>query len=100
MIKLKPNSNNVILKEVKNDEKIGSILIASSATEKSTQYEVMILPKYCYHPNGDLKDCQFKQGEKVRIPTGNVGTGVPEAPQGENWLCIAEDLIYYAIEEV
>ena len=92
-------NNNCVLKLIKNNEKIGSIIIADVAKEKSTLAEVMIPPRYSYSPNGELKDSVLKTGMKVRLPTGQVGTGMPEAPEGETWLCVPEDLIYYTIEE-
>ncbi len=93
-------NNNVIVRMIEPEDKIGAIVIASVAKEKSTLAEVMIPPQFSYHINGDLKDSILKVGMKVRIPAGNIGTGIPEAPQGESWLCLAEDSIYYVTEEI
>lgn len=99
MLKITPNGNNVIVRLIKSEDKIGSIIIANKAKEKSTLAEVMIPPTFSYHPNGDKKNSVLKQGMKVRLPTGQIGTGMPEAPEGESWLCVPEDSIYYIIEE-
>jgi co-chaperonin GroES (HSP10) len=100
MLKITPTNNNCILKLIENDEKIGSIIIAKGSIEKPTLAEVIIPPLFSYHPNGDLKDSVLKTGMRVRLPKGQVGTGMPEAPEGETWLCVPEDIIYYITEEI
>lgn len=100
MLKITPLSNNCVVRLIENEDKIGSIVIAKEAIEKPTMAEVMIPPNHSYHPNGDLKDSVLKVGMKVRLPKGQVGTGMPEAPEGETWLCVPEDIIYYTTEEI
>ena len=101
MIKLTPIDDNVILKRIDVENKIGSIIVSGSAMEKSTLAEVLIPASESYYRNGELRSQpRFKAGQKVRIPIGNIGTGVPEAPEGEEWICVPEDSIYYIIEDV
>lgn len=99
MIKLTPVDDNVIVKIIDVENKIGSIIVTETSKEKSTLAEVLIPASESYYRNGELRSQpRFKAGQRVRIPTGNVGTGVPEAPDGETWLCLPEDSIYYVIE--
>jgi len=98
--KITPNRNNCIVRIIDNEEKMGRFVVADSAKEKSTLAEVMIPPEFSYHQNGDLKDSILKVGMTVRLPKGKCGTGMPEAPEGEEWLCVAEDVIEYIITEV
>ncbi len=100
MYKITPMGSNVVVRLIPNEEKIGSIIVTNSAKEKSTLAEVMIPPNESYHQNGDLKDTVLKVGMKVRLPKSKCGTGMPEAPEGEDWLCIPEDVIYYIVEDV
>lgn len=101
MIKLTPIDDNVIVKIIETEAKIGSIIVSSSAKEKSTLAEVMIPAERAYHRDGTLmSQPRLKAGMRVRIPSGNVGTGVPEAPEGETWLCLPEDAVYYIIEDI
>jgi co-chaperonin GroES (HSP10) len=98
--KITPNGNNCIVRIVPNEEKMGRFVVADTAKEKSTLAEVMIPPRFSYHPNGDLKNSILRVGMKVRLPKGQCGTGMPESPEGEEWMSVAEDLIEYTIEEI
>lgn len=101
MKKLTPNEDNVIVKLIANSDKIGSIIIATGAAEPSTLAEVMVPAQEAYYRDGTKRmNVRYKSGDIVRIPSGNVGTGVPEAPHGEEWVCLAEDIIYYKVEDV
>jgi len=100
MIKITPLEDNVIVKIIEPENKIGSIIIAKDSVEPSTIAEVMIPNSISYTRNGDQRQPFLHAGDKVRIPTGNIGTGVPEAPDGEKWLAIPEDCIYYKIETI
>lgn len=100
-IKITPNEDNVIIKMIEVEEKIGSIVISGDSKEKSTLGEVMIPATRAYYRDGTLMpQPRLEVGMKVRIPKGNIGTGVPEAPKGETWLCLPEDAIEYIVEEV
>lgn len=96
---LKPLEDNVIVKIIEPEKKIGSIIIPGSAIEESTLAEVVIPNNVSYWRNGKTRPPFLKAGMKVRIPKGNVGTGVPEAPEREKWLAVSEDSIYYIIED-
>jgi co-chaperonin GroES (HSP10) len=96
-----PNEDNVIVKIIQSEEKIGSIVMVKSSIEQSTLAEVLIPARESYYRNGELRqNPRYKAGDLVRIPSGNVGTGVPESPEGEEWVCLAEDIIYYKVEDI
>ncbi len=100
MITITPTDDNVIVKIIEQDEsKIGKIIIATKDVAKSTLAEVMIPNKFSYHRNGDLRPVSLEIGMRVRLPKGNVGTGVLEAPEGETWLAVPEDVIVYVIKD-
>lgn len=92
-----PVNDNVVLKVLPTEKQIGSIVIPGQAREKSTLCEVLIPNQISYHRDGSLRPTFLKEGMKVRIPTGKVGTGMPEAPDGEEWVCVPEDMIYYIV---
>ncbi|MCG7548582.1 co-chaperone GroES family protein [Pseudoalteromonas sp. Of7M-16] len=94
---IKPIGDIAILKVIPNEQKIGSIVLAGSAVEKSTLCEVMVPNEVSYHRNGEPKTPYLKAGDVVRIPKGNVGTEMPEAPDGETWLAIPDDCILYIV---
>lgn len=98
MQKLTPLEDNVIVKIIEQETTQGVIVIPDSALEESTLAEVMIPNTVSYKRNGESRDPFLEAGMKVRLPKGNVGTGVPEAPQGEKWLAVPEDCIYYIVE--
>lgn len=99
MTNLIPMDDNVIVKIIPLQAKIGSILIPDTALEKSNLAEVIVPNVRSYHRNGEPRDIMLIKGCKVRIPSGKVGTTVPEAPDGEEWLAIPEDCIYYIVED-
>lgn len=94
-----PIDDNVIVKLIPTEEKIGSIIIPGSAVEASTLAEVVVPNKVSYWRNGEQRPPFLKAGMRVRIPKGKSGTGVPEAPEGEKWFAIPEDMIYYIVGE-
>nr|ASN63483.1 co-chaperonin GroES [uncultured virus] len=101
MIKITPLEDIVIVKIIEPEEnKIGSIIINNKDVEPSTLAEVLIPNSFSYARNGELKQVTLRAGDLVRIPTGNIGTGVPEAPVGEKWLAIPEDCIYYTVKHI
>ena len=101
MIKLKTTDDNVIVKIIPTEEKIGSIILTSTSKAKSTLAEIMIPASESYYRNGELRpQSRYVAGTKVRITSGNCGTKVLEAPDGEEWLCLPEDAIYYSVEEM
>ena len=101
MKKLVPNEDNLIVEIIESEEKIGSIIVTGTAVEKSTLAKVMIPAQEAYYRDGSKRmNVRYKAGDIVRIPTGQVGTGVPESPEGKEWVCLAEDIIYYKVEEV
>lgn len=100
-LRITPCEDIVIVKIIEPTEnKIGSIIIGKDHVEPSTLAEVLIPNSFSYARNGDLKPVTLRAGDQVRIPTGNVGTSVPESPDGEKWLAIPEDCIYYKITQI
>lgn len=98
-MRLEPREDFVIVKVLETEKKIGQILILDGSVEPSTLGEVLIPNTISYYRDGTLRQPRLKAGMRVRFPTGNVGTGVPEAPDGEKWLAIPEDSIYYIVSE-
>ena len=94
-----PMDDNVIVKIVPQDTKIGMIVIPGSAVEQSTLAEVVVPNSVSYFRDGTQRRPILKKGMRVRIPKGKAGTSVPESPDNEDWLAIPEDLIYYIIGE-
>jgi len=100
MFKITPLGNNVIVRILeKKENKEGLIVIPDAHVADSTIAEVMIPPVYSYHPNGDIKTSVLKTGMHVRLPVGKIGTELPEAPDGEKWLSVPEDCLYYIVEK-
>ena len=91
--------DNVIVRMIPQDTKIGMIVIPGSALEESTLAQVVVPNSISYYRDGTQRDPILKKGMLVRIPKGKTGTGVPEAPDGQDWLAIPEDLIYYIVED-
>lgn len=99
MQKLTPLEDNVIVRIIPQEAQIGSIIIPGSALEESTLAEVIVPNPVSYWRDGSTRKPFLKPGQKVRIPKGKTGTGVPEAPDGEDWRAIPEDTIYYIVED-
>lgn len=98
-MRITPREDFLIVKVLEQEKKIGSIVILDAAVEPSTLGEVLIPNAISYYRDGKLRQPTLKAGDMVRFPTGNVGTGVPEAPDGEKWLAIPEDSIYYVVSD-
>jgi co-chaperonin GroES (HSP10) len=94
--RITPLSNNVILRKIHPEEnKLGMFVVASNHVAKTTLAEVLIPPKFSYHPNGDLRESPLRFGMRVRLPVGEIGTAMPEAPEGEEWIAMPDDCLYY-----
>lgn len=92
-----PLGNNLIIKVVEVEEKTkGGIILTSSSKEQPVHGVVLARGEYAYHPNGDIKQHSIEVGDTVCFMK-NAGTTVAEAPDGESWLAIAEDCIYYKV---
>ncbi len=98
MPQITPLNDNVVLKVIPVEEKIGLIHIPTHAVEESTLCEVLVPNQISYFRDGTRRPPFLKVGMRVRIPKGKVGTCMPEAPEGEKWLCVPEDMIYYIAE--
>lgn len=101
-MRLTPLEDNVIIKIIQPDNKIGEsklIVAAPDSVKESTLAEVLIPNSISYFRDGKLREAKLKSGMKVRVAEGNKGRKVPEAPDGEVWYCIPEDMIYYIVEE-
>lgn len=97
MLKLTPIDDNVIVRVIPQEAKIGSIILPGETVEASTLCEVIVPNECSYNRDGTKRNPFLETGMTVRIPKGNVGTQMPEAPEGETWLCIPEDCIYYIV---
>lgn len=98
MSKLVPLEDNVIVRMIEQEKKIGSIIIPGSAIEPSTLAEVVTPNPVSYWRNGERRDPFLKAGMRVRLPKGSCGTTCPESPEGETWYAVPEDQIYYVVE--
>lgn len=97
-IKITPFDDNLIVRVIPQDNKIGSIVMPSEALEPSTFCEIIAANSVSYNRDGTKRPVTLRAGMKVRIPKGKVGTKLPESPDGEIWLCIPEDVIYYIVD--
>lgn len=93
---INPIGDNLIIKLLDSETKSSEgIILTSSAVEKSTEAIVLKPNVTGYHRNGEPKSPVLKKGDIVRLQRGNVGTGMPESPKGQEWLAVPEDVIYY-----
>jgi chaperonin GroES len=91
-----PLSDNVIIRVVDNEAKsTGGIVLTKASVEKSTLGVVLLPNTISYNRDGSTRKPVLKMGDIVRLQRGTVGTGMPEAPEGENWIAAPEDCIYY-----
>ena len=91
-----PMGNNVIVRIIKSEAKsAGGIVLASADVEKSTLGVVLKPNVNSYNKDGSPGQVCLMQGDLVRLHRGNVGTTMPEAPDGEEWISVPEDCIYY-----
>lgn len=88
--------DNVIVRVIKSDTKsAGGIILADKDVEKSTLGVVLKPNHTSYHRNGEPTNPKLRSGDIVRLQRGNVGTTMPEATDGEEWITVPEDCIYY-----
>lgn len=98
MIKFTPLEDRVIIKVIEVENKTtGGILLTDKSLEESTLGEVMIVNSVSYYRNGEQRQPVLSQGDKVRFAK-QAGTVMPESPDGETWIAIPEDMIYYKVE--
>ena len=98
--------NIIIRKEELEKKSTGGIILNEDTLDENIVGEVMALPQYSYHPNGDLKNHEFKVGDKVALMRGKVGTTLPathipsefESDSKEQWLAVSEEFILYKVE--
>ncbi len=89
--------DNVIVRLIEHEPvSAGGIVLAQKDVEKSTVGVVLKPNKVSYHRNGDPCNPTLQFGDVVRLQRGNVGTTMPEAPEGQKWICVPEDCIYYS----
>lgn len=89
--------DNVIVRLIEHEPvSAGGIVLAQKDVEKTTVGVVLKANKISYHRNGDPCNPSITQGDVVRLQRGNVGTTMPEAPEGQKWICVPEDCIYYS----
>lgn len=98
MIRITPLNDIVIVKILPSETKSrGGIVIPGAAVEKSVRAEVLIPNTLSYHRNGELRQPLVSAGDIVVLQKGNIGTEMAESPDGETWLAIPEDCIYYIV---
>lgn len=73
----------------------GGIVLTRGSIEKSTLAVVLLPNQVSYDRDGKPKPPVLKRGDIVRLQRGNLGTDMPEAPDGQRWLAVPEDCIYY-----
>lgn len=89
--------DNVIVRLIEHEPvSAGGIVLAQKDVEKTTVGVVLKPNKISYHRNGNPCNPSILQGDVVRLQRGNVGTTMPEAPEGQKWICVPEDCIYYS----
>lgn len=89
--------DNVIVRLIEHEAKsAGGIVLSDKSVEKSTLAVVLKPNKISYHRDGKPTNAHLEMGNLVRLQRGNVGTTMPEAPDGEKWLCVPESCIYYS----
>lgn len=79
------------------DTTAGGIILTSTSKEESVHGVVLAKPEFSYHPDGSTRICSFEVGDTVCFMK-NAGTTVMEAPEGETWLVIPDDCIYYKVK--
>lgn len=91
-----PMNENVIIRVIDNEPvSEGGIVLHGSIVEKSTLGVVLIPNKISFSRDGTKRETVLNVGDIVRLQRGNVGTDMPEAPHGQKWLAVPEDVIYY-----
>lgn len=89
-------NDNVIVRVVDNEAvSNGGIVLTQGSVEKSTLGVVLMPNVMSFNRDGSRRDPVLKVGDIVRLQRGNVGTEMPEAPEGQKWLAVPEDCIYY-----
>jgi len=88
--------DNVIIRVLDNEAiSDGGIVLTKGSVEKSTLGVVLAPNVISYDRDGSRRNPVLKVGDMVRLQRGNLGTAMPEAPEGQNWLAVPEDCIYY-----
>lgn len=91
-----PMLNHVIIRVIENNPRTESGIITNvKAAEKSTLGMVLLPNTVSFNRDGTRANPVLKVGDLVRLQRGNVGTDIPEAPDGQKWLAVPEDVIYY-----
>tara|TARA_R110002096_G_scaffold78992_1_gene185664 strand:- start:38 stop:400 length:363 start_codon:yes stop_codon:yes gene_type:complete len=96
LAELTPMNENVIIRVIENEPvSDGGIVLTTASVEKSTLGVVLAPNLISFSRDGSERKPVLKEGDIVRLQRGNVGTGMPEAPNGQKWLAVPEDVIYY-----
>ena len=91
-----PMNENVIIRVIENEPvSDGGIVLTAASVEKSTLGVVLSPNLISFSRDGTERKPVLQKGDIVRLQRGNVGTGMPEAPHGQKWLAVPEDVIYY-----
>ena len=98
MIKVTPLEDRVIIRVIEQEAKsAGGIILNEKSLEESTLGEVLAPNQISYYRNGERREPKLAAGDQVRFAK-QAGTQMPEAPDGETWIAIPEDMIYYKVE--
>lgn len=88
--------DNVIIKIIANEPVSGGGIILQSSTMEQSTLGIVLKPNtFSYHNDGTQREPFLKCGDMVRMQRGNVGTTMPESPDGQEWACVSESCIYY-----
>lgn len=100
MKRIVPLNDILILRVIKSETvSAGGIALIAKSVEKSIRGEVMIPNPISYDRNGERRQPLVAAGDIVVMQSGSVGTTVAESPDGEEWLAVPEDCIYYIVRE-
>jgi len=92
-----PVRDNLIVRLIESEPvSAGGIVLAAKDVEKTTIGVVLKSNTVSYHRDGTPTTPTIRMGDLVRLQRGNVGTSMPEATEGQKWVCVPEDCIYYS----
>ena len=94
-----PLNDYLIIKVVANKNiSAGGIIVPEKFIDESCTGVVIAQNPVSYYRNGDLRQPICDVGDTV-VFAKKSGTNIPQSPDGEIWLAIPEDCIYYKILE-
>jgi len=93
--------NDIVIVRVIENEALskGGIVLPTAAVEQSIRGKVVVANTISYDRNGERRQRLVEVGDIVVMQSGHVGTDVSDAPEGERWIAVPEDCIYYKVKE-